>query len=648
MLSPISNVSISLATNYDTKINPAASADEDLLLTSQTLPSPTDVDSDDDDAFIDAADQWEDEVIEETTSRPQLLAKTTEQEEIENDDDYLDAKDAWDDDIGPALTELFSEDDYNKFYGVTPENDDFTPRWMKWADKAANFSEATIGKAIIEGTKGAVGETVGSMVGAAFPEATVAFQVGKKVAEAKLPDSEKKSMLATGAGVVAALTVTALTTSLSYFTGTPMEYNRGVAYMVNAAGTLAGGMAGLEAAGQKVSKGHVLRTAASMGATSAVGTAASVLSQVVQNVPVVNTAVNVAGTVATTVAAAAAYYGPEVVTHGPTVVDKILHQQASPANLYDPGEFALNIVANAHGDTNAVSSSMAKKLVDSPLLLSLTRLLLAHTIDRKIATSAIARSINKLSELMQDPAIQKKVAELKANPSVQTKEALVSALRAAIENQFGVVERQVANITRNKAAAAVPSIVNSILTLMHDKEVEFFGSELSNNAQTKALLESVLPELIPMLAVYLKREALSPTDLTSDEVNGLYQNLNAALFAPYNDYKIAKGAKGILSAGLSLLQNHAQFLPKLLSEKIGCSLVDPIITLDDNPDFDINKIEVPAEVKPERKKSVWSTIRDKLGLIRTIVRIIGVKKFMQVVKTTLIKFFINKVRNKFS
>jgi hypothetical protein len=129
---------------------------------------------------------------------------------------------------------------------------------------------------------------------------------------------------------------------------------------------------------------------------------------------------------------------------------------------------------------------------------------------------------------------------------------------------------------------------------------------------------------------------------------GYIRNLNAALFAPYSDYKIARGAKGILSAGLSLLQNHAQFLPKLLSEKIGCSLVDPIITLDDNPDFDINKIEVPAEVKPERKKSVWSTIRDKLGLIRTIVRIIGVKKFMQVVKTTLIKFFINKVRNKFS
>ncbi|MBP7074335.1 MAG: hypothetical protein KBA81_03005, partial [Rhabdochlamydiaceae bacterium] len=378
-----------------------------------------------------------------------------------------------------------------------------------------------------------------------------------------------------------------------------------------------------------------------------IGTAASVVSQAVQNVPVVNTVVNVAGSVVTTVAATAAYYGPEVAANGPKVVDKILHPQASPANQYDPGEFALNVVANAHGDTNAISSSMAKKLVDSPLLLSLTRLLLAHTIDKKIATNAIARSINKISELMQDPAIKQKVAELKANPTVQTKEALVLALRAAVENQYGAVEQQVAKITRNKATAAIPSIVTSIVTLMHDKEVEFFGMELSNNAQTKALLESVLPELIPMLAVYVKREALSPTDLTKDEVNGLYQNLNAALFAPYSDYKIAKGAKGILSAGLSLLQNHAQFLPRLLSEKIGCSLVEPIITLDDNPDFDIDKIEVPAEKKPV-KKSVWSTIRDKLGLIRTIVRIIGVKKFMQVVKTTLIKFFINKARNRFN
>ncbi len=646
MIPPISSLPSIVPTSYDIKMGLDPSHDKDELLTNETAATPTQIDSDDDE-FIDAADQWDDEVIEETANQPQVSAKAAEQDEIDNDDDYIDAKDTWDDEIGPALTELFSEDDYNNFYGVTRDDEDLTPRWMKWADKAASFSEGTIGKAIIEGTKGAVGETVGSMIGAAFPEATVAFQVGKKVAEAKLPDSENKSMLATGAGVVAALTVTALTTSLSYLTGTPMEYNRGVAYMVSTAGTLAGGMAGLEAVGQKVSKGHILRTAASLGATSAIGTAASVVSQAVQNVPVVNTVVNVAGSVVTTVAATAAYYGPEVAANGPKVVDKILHPQASPANQYDPGEFALNVVANAHGDTNAISSSMAKKLVDSPLLLSLTRLLLAHTIDKKIATNAIARSINKISELMQDPAIKQKVAELKANPTVQTKEALVLALRAAVENQYGAVEQQVAKITRNKATAAIPSIVTSIVTLMHDKEVEFFGMELSNNAQTKALLESVLPELIPMLAVYVKREALSPTDLTKDEVNGLYQNLNAALFAPYSDYKIAKGAKGILSAGLSLLQNHAQFLPRLLSEKIGCSLVEPIITLDDNPDFDIDKIEVPAEKKPV-KKSVWSTIRDKLGLIRTIVRIIGVKKFMQVVKTTLIKFFINKARNRFN
>lgn len=497
-------------------------------------------------------------------------------------------------------------EELNNFYGIE-EDEESSIGWIEWArqkgseiansktvQKGVAFSKSVVGSKLIQTGKAMIGENVGMMVGASFPEAVVAYTVTKQAT-----DSNK-------AGIAAALTLTALSTSLAYLTGTPMEYSQALGYMVTASGTIAGGMTGLETMGQEVPEGYVPRTAAYLATTGVVGTVASGVSTVAEYVPLplVSTTTNVVGKVATKVAGTAAYYGPESVV----VVERMMNPK--PSNLFDPGEFTRNVAVNANGDSKAFAESMAKKLIESPLLASITRLLIQHNIDQKVSTNAQVRAMNKFAQHLQSETIQEKIRELRATPNQLRKDALKNEIAEVVAQEYGALEKVIANNVKAAADPMISTLITQITDLMAKKEVEYFGMTLSNESQTKDLLEVLLPVLIPMIGVYTKRELLETKELSKDEIESFYGTISAALFAPYNEYMLGRGMQGLVATAIPFMQEYGQFLPSLLSESIGQSMADPVINFDETAP--------PREVPPP-KQSFIESILEKIRIIRYLI-----------------------------
>ncbi len=506
---------------------------------------------------------------------------------------------------------------------------------IKNSTVATKFNELTkegVGKTIAETGKRMIGENVGMLVGAAFPEASMAYAAGKAAASNFVGESENKSIIVEGAGVAAALTATALSTGLSYLTGTPMEYGQALGYMVTAAGTIAGGMNGLEAVGEKVPENYIPRTAAYLVTTGAVGGVVKAAADVLPGP--VSTVTTVAGSVLKPVVGLAAYSAPEVIS----LADTIIHPMPPKENSYDPSEFIKNIAKNAQGDLPALVTSMAGNLVESPLISSIIQTLFVHTIDNRLATNAIVRAVNDFVNAIQDKSIQEKIRELKATPDEIKRDALkkeiVELIAKLVAEKYGPLEKKLAKYLQSKSDSSAKGLAATIANLMSRKEKAIIGRELSDAKQTQALLEALIPSLIPMIGVYAKRE-VGAKDLSPKEIETFYQNFNAMIFAPYNDYSIVRGVQGLISTAIPFMQKYAQFIPEFLAEKIGSSMVDPIITLDDDPEFDI-PATTTQKVQAEPKKSAWRSIREKLSFIKFMVKLGGIKDFMKAASSAFV------------
>ncbi|MGH2612258.1 MAG: hypothetical protein ACRDFB_04325, partial [Rhabdochlamydiaceae bacterium] len=576
---------------------------------------------------------------------PLVPQETTNNTAVSEDEEFFDASD---EDFDKIMLSQGAVDQKEPESTDSVENkqESTLSKWIPWADKVAAFSRSIVGSKLIQTGKAVIGENVGMLVGAAFPEASIAYAVGTAAANSALGDSEKKSKIVQGAGIVAALTVTALTTSLSYMTGTPMEYGQALGYMVTAAGTIAGGMNGLQAMGQQVPDNYIPRTAAYLATTGVVGGAVSSI----RSLPLpgaVSTAIGVGGGVLKTVAGTASYYAPEAAM----LADKIIRQGPHLENLYDPGTFAQNVATHANGDTSAFSASIASNYIESPFFSSLVQRLLTRTINKKAATNAIVKGLNDFVVVMQDKDIQQKINEFKASPDQAKKDLLQQAISQLVEKKYGMIERGIANMIRKKSDPQIPGLVQQIVEMMSKKETEFFGMELSNSTQIKNLLEIMLPSLIPLIGIYAKRELISSQELPTEEIEKFYQNVNEVIFAPYNEYWLARGVQGLISTAIPVMQQKAQFIPALLSEKLGQSMVDPLIALDDEKEFDISKSspkEKGASEESTPKKTFWRSIRQKIRTIKYLIQFVGFKKFYQIAWKSIMSYFMNKPSNQSS
>lgn len=452
--------------------------------------------------------------------------------------------------------------------------------------KLSAFSNSIVGNKVIQAGKSMVCENIGMLIGAALPEQTISFAAGKAAANALVPDHPN---VAIGVG----LTVAALSTSLNYLTGG--ETGPALQMMVTAAGTIAGGMTGLEAGGIAVPENYIPRTAAYLATAGATN--------------------GVVGTLA--------YFGPEVAA----VTDKIMNAKPNPdiVNMFDPGNFAQNVVNNAYGSADAAADMMAHKLTDSPLFSGLVQMLLKHSVEKNVATNAITRAMNDYFEFIQDAGIQKMLEEFKAVPDEISKALIQEEIAKGMKKKYTALEKQVAGQIQLKSDATAAYLAGYLADMTQKNEKELFGMDLSTKEQNKELLEILIPALIPHIGVYYKREVTEPQALTPEEVEQFYKNVSAVMFAPYSGTMIGTGMYGLVSTLIPVLQNKGQFIAKMLSEQIGQSLVDPIISIDDDPEFAIERINAPAQ-KPI-KKGFWASLREKIENAVYLINTIGFKQF---------------------
>ncbi len=464
--------------------------------------------------------------------------------------------------------------------------------------KLSAFSKSIVGNKLIQSGKSMVCENIGMLIGSALPHQTISFAAGKAAANKLVPD-------APNIAIAAGLTVAALSTSIDYLTGG--ETGPALQMMVTAAGTIAGGMTGLEAGGIAVPEGYIPRTAAYLATAGATN--------------------GLLGTVA--------YFGPEV----STVAQKIANAKKSSVkvNMYDPGHFAQNVVKIGYGSNEAVADLMAHKLTDSPLFSSLVQMLLKQTVDKNVITNAITRALNDYFEFLQDVGIQKMLEEYKARPDEISKALIQEEITKKMEKKYGLIEKQLVSHIRLKSDSAAVYLAGHLTDTIQKNEKELFGMDLSTKKQNQELLEILMPALLPHIGVYYKREMTKTQALTSKEVEQFYQNVSALMFAPYSDTMIGAGIQGLISTLIPVMQSKGQFIAKILSEQIGHSLTDPIISIDGDPEFEIEKNNVP-EQKPS-KKGFWESLQDKIAVARYIIKTFGFKRFAKVILENLFTRF---------
>jgi len=363
--------------------------------------------------------------------------------------------------------------------------------------------------------------------------------------------------------------------------------------------------------------------AVSLGAGHLAETVASGASQVAEHIPVpgMSTVTQVAGKIVSLGARLGGYYAPELAGAAKQMMESD-PSQAPTKNLFDLGEFMKNSISHAGSDSKSFAESMSAMLIDSPLLASLIQPLLQHSVDQKVATNALARAVNKFSELLQNETIQKKITELKAARDPSKKEDLKRELLALVEKEYKtLMEKNIAKQCKASEDSLVSSLSTQIVELMQRKEEIFFGMKLSNDAQTKDLLEALLPALIPLFGVYVKRELLKTKELSKEELDTFYMNVNAALCAPYNGYMVVRGVQALTNAAIPYMQEYAQFLPSFLSESIGQSYATPVINFDDDR-------KSPQVEGLPRTKGIWESIREKIRLISYMINTGGLKMFI--------------------
>lgn len=370
------------------------------------------------------------------------------------------------------------------------------------AVSAKVFSQSVAGQKGI----GFVGKTAGGFVGAAFPEETLAYRAGTSLSGRKV------------VGAVAAVA----TGCVKYSFGLPAA----ALWPVVSAATIAGGMSGVELAGQQVPDHHIARTMGSNVASAAVDGLVSVLPIPVPGVGAI--------------AGLAAYYAPETA-----------EKYFNPVSFeeYNPAKIVREITTgSAAGVTNTLGLSALKGLVSKDKkagfiaqLNTMATALITNVIDNDVAANALVRAVNDHTQIIQkDPGLQDEIEAIKSCTSSLQKEAhktalkkklVLQALRMAYGNEANENLAD-AFISQLSARPGYRSLFEKITAWIQKKETEVLGMKVYSKSNEERL-DIYMPALLMLILIHAVREHKEATVLTKDEMSAFYTNLVGIVFSPY-------------------------------------------------------------------------------------------------------------------
>ena len=369
------------------------------------------------------------------------------------------------------------------------------------AASAKVFSQSVAGQKGI----GIVGKTAGGFVGAAFPEETLAYRAGTSLSGRKV------------VGAVAAVA----TGCVKYSFGLPAA----ALWPVVSAATIAGGMSGVELAGQQVPDHHIARTLGSDVASAAVDGLVSVLPIPVPGVGAI--------------AGLAAYYAPETA-----------EKYFNPVSLeeYNPAKIVREITTgSAAGVTNTLGLAALKGLVSEDKkagfiaqLSTMATALITNVIDKDVAANALVRAVNDHTQIIQDPVLQEEIKALQSCTSSLQKEVRKTALKKklvlqALRMAYGNDANENladAFISQLSARPAYRGLFEKITAWVQNKETEVLGFSVYSKSSEERL-DICMPALLMLILIHAVREHKEATVLTKDEMSAFYTNLVGIVFSPY-------------------------------------------------------------------------------------------------------------------
>jgi hypothetical protein len=496
-----------------------------------------------------------------------VQATRTRAQEINDDAEYEDALDHF---------EPEDEDSPGLFY---VENDlgGLTPRWLRWAEQVAEFSETTVGKMAVDTAVRSVGQKAGMALGTMFPAAPFAYATGKALAEQVVPDSENRSTIVQAAGMVAG----AASVALTY--GTPMGY------IATAAGAIYGGRQGMEGiTGEKVSPEYEFRTATSMVTTGVVGVATSIISYVADTVlpAPVSVVVSVAGGVLNAVSGTVGYNAPELFL---TPVDP-----RSNNIIEDPAEF-VKIAAEEAGGTRALASavtkridlSLAKGLASEESQLAVVKEIeniitetITASIDGQWGVTSIVRAVNKLSLFIKDEEIQAEFKAINECQDVDKKAKLIRDLRKKLiqiilKDVYGKAD----GINTDMMCEALMKMLkldeqldktfNALVPMMRGMEQNTLGTEFITDKSTP-MLEVFAPALLLLMPICAYQDSKEHVPLSAEEKGNFNINLADMLLfvlTPLEASNFRLNVRGALSKALSLASSAS--LSESMATEVG-------------------------------------------------------------------------------
>ncbi len=436
-----------------------------------------------------------------------------------------------------------------------------------------NVANSLGGAHLIAKGKSHMAQSVGTALGASYPEAVVAFSLVRRAAGEMIPDSNekeaspKKEWVVWSAGAAAGLTVWALSISLSYLASDASAELQAIAFMVKSAGMILGGMEGQAFIGQKTPASHPTRALQSL-------IARDLVEAVGRSIPVplsLTLVASVVGVAMKTVAGVTGYYA-EPLSH---LAVEIYHREPSTTNPYNPGE-VIKTVNQLCGEVFLGPQQLAAQLKCHLFVGGMAHSILKGVIEDKIATNVMVRSLNQYRKVVQDPQIQLAI-EYFINPQAAIQGDVISLINNKIYDAAGLsmTEWAIVKIFQNRNSETIFAKVKQMTSQIQAGEIQLIGFALSNRDKMEQLLRVHAVCYLPLALIHLMRststrlddEAEKEPDLTEDEVHDFYLSANEILFSPYADYRWAKGIKKMIGYGLPFILKDKKIVP-LLMEKI--------------------------------------------------------------------------------
>lgn len=150
----------------------------------------------------------------------------------------------------------------------------------------------------------------------------------------------------------------------------------------------------------------------------------------------------------------------------------------------------------------------------------------------------------------------------------QLKQTIINLINTELDKNLSITEKGLFRFIQYQLSDNISEYIKKIVSQIHQQEIEFMGSELSDRHNLEDMLDIHATCYLAFWLVQLKRTGFewlthAPTnvDLTDTEILQFYCNMIEILFSPYLSYRITRGIKQVSKWILPFLIKYAKFLP---------------------------------------------------------------------------------------